>query len=660
MTSYGYSGRQTGEITYGPQIAIVGAGPRGTSVLERISASANQFIHKDSWLTIHVIDQYPPGAGKVWRTDQSPLLVMNTLAAQTTLFTDDSVKCCGPIKNGPNLYDWLHRNEHPVDLNDYSTRVQGGTYLRWVYDHVVERLPENVRVKFHLAQAQKLCKNTEGLYKITLSTGKALDTLSAVVLAQGHLPKDLVDDDDVGEVKSRDRYAKENAITYIPPGNAANANLSSVTSTDNVLLVGMGLIFFDYMALLSEGLGGEFVRENCKLVYKCSRKEPNLYCFSRRGLPLHARATNQMKAGQLYRPQIITQECIKKFRREANDNNAATFHTGLWPLIAKEVEVVYYKQLLRLRDEADEDIEKFEKEFLNCKEDAKVALVAGWNLELWNWDHVRHPDRQFKHQTCEEWEEKMLSYLKEDVRQAQLGNIQGPHGAARSVLRDIRNELRRIIDHQGIKDDTARHLTRRFASLDGFLAVGPPLMRIEQMIALIEAGVLHVLSPKAKISNSGDGKWSVVHEYPRDTKTLQVNVLIEARVEKPKLAETTDPLLKDLYKTSQCRPHVTNGSKTGGLDITRRGHQIIADGQAPGSTKPADEEANSDDEAPTNDQVNERVFAIGVPTEGALWSTTYLPTPNAGSVALLVADTVARGALRRAQKDLIDGKVKVE
>lgn len=658
MTSYGYSGRQAGEITYGPQIAIVGAGPRGTSVLERISASANQFIHKDSWLTIHVIDQYPPGAGKVWRTDQSPLLLMNTLASQTTLFTDDSVKCCGPIKNGPNLYNWLHRNEHSVNLNDYATRVQGGTYLRWVYDHVIERLPENVRVKFHLAQATKLCKNTEDLYKLTLSTDKVIDTLSAVILAQGHLPKDLVDDDDVGEVKSRDRYAKYNGITYIPPGNAANANLSSIKSTDNVLLVGMGLIFFDYMALLSEGLDGEFVRENCKLVYKCSGKEPKVYCFSRRGLPLHARAVNQMEAGQLHRPQIVTQERIRAFRREAKNKNAATFHTGLWPLIAKEVEIVYYKQLLRLRDEADEEIVNFESEFLACNDKDKVALIGRWNLELWDWDHVRHPDRQFNYKNCEEWEEKILSYLKEDVRQAQLGNIQGPHAAARSVLRDIRNELRRVIDHQGVRDDAARHLAKRFASLDVFLAVGPPLMRIEQMIALIDAGVLRVLSPNAKISESNDGKWSVVHEYPRETRTLTVDVLIEARVEKPKLAETTDPLLKDMYVTRQCRPYVAYGIKTGALDITQRGHQIIADGQMPVDNQAlADEEAHSDDETPANDQVNERVFAIGVPTEGALWSTTYLPTPNAGSVALSVADTVARGALRRAQKDLVDGKI---
>ncbi|RAL58330.1 hypothetical protein DID88_005202 [Monilinia fructigena] len=488
MTSYGYSGRQAGEIVYGPQIAIVGAGPRGTSVLERISASASQFIHKDSWLTIHIIiDQYPPGAGKVWRTDQSPLLLMNTLASQTTLFTDDSVKCRGPIKNGSNLYEWLHRNEHPVNLNDYATRVQGGTYLRWVYDHVIERLPENVRVKFHLAQAQKLCKNTDDLYKVTLSTGKVIDTLSTVILAQDICPK--------------------------------------------ILLM-----------------------------------------------------TTTWSPEQLHRPQIITQERIRAFRHEAKNNNAATFHTGLWPLIAKEVEIVYYKQLLRLRDESDEDIENFETEFLCGRDEDKVALIGRWNLELWNWEHVRHPDRQFRHQNCNEWEEKILSYLKEDVRQAQLGNIQGPHAAARSVLRDIRNELRRVIDHQGVKDDAERHLTRRFASLDGFLAVGPPLMRIEQMIALIDAGVLHVLSPKAAISESDDGKWSVVHRYPQETK------------------------------------HYKGAIK------------IIADGQIPANNQaPADDEAHSDDEAPANNEVNERVFAIGVPTEGALWSTTYLPTPNAGS-----------------------------
>src|SRR3954469_7112962 len=61
----------------GYRVAIVGAGPRGTSVLERLLA--NQRLRADGTsLQIHLIDPYPPGSGHVWRRDQSRLFLMNT------------------------------------------------------------------------------------------------------------------------------------------------------------------------------------------------------------------------------------------------------------------------------------------------------------------------------------------------------------------------------------------------------------------------------------------------------------------------------------------------------------------------------------------------------------------------------------------------------
>lgn len=56
-----------------------------------------------------------------------------------------------------------------------------------------------------------------------------------------------------------------------------------------MLLRGLGLNFFDYMALLTTGHGGTFVRSGSLLVYRPSGNEPRLYAGSRRGIPYHAR-----------------------------------------------------------------------------------------------------------------------------------------------------------------------------------------------------------------------------------------------------------------------------------------------------------------------------------------------------------------------------------
>lgn len=78
------------------QIAIVGAGPRGTSCLEHICASVQELLHCDGKLTVHVVDPYPPGPGRVWRLDQPPQLLMNTVASQITVPTDAKLGCKGP------------------------------------------------------------------------------------------------------------------------------------------------------------------------------------------------------------------------------------------------------------------------------------------------------------------------------------------------------------------------------------------------------------------------------------------------------------------------------------------------------------------------------------------------------------------------------------
>ena len=87
-------------------LAIVGAGPRGAGLLERIAASVPELLPRVGALDVHLIDPYPAGAGRIWRHEQSPLLAMNSMAADVTMFTDDSVRCDGPIVSGPSMWEW--------------------------------------------------------------------------------------------------------------------------------------------------------------------------------------------------------------------------------------------------------------------------------------------------------------------------------------------------------------------------------------------------------------------------------------------------------------------------------------------------------------------------------------------------------------------------
>ena len=138
-------------------IVIVGAGPRGAGVLERIAANAPELAPGEG-VDVHLVDPYPHGAGRIWRFEQSALLWMNSMAADVTMFTDDSVTIDGPIAPGPTLWDWaealrdgrLDDTPLPDDPDvaaelraltpaTFPTRRLQSFYLAWVLHHEIGR-----------------------------------------------------------------------------------------------------------------------------------------------------------------------------------------------------------------------------------------------------------------------------------------------------------------------------------------------------------------------------------------------------------------------------------------------------------------------------------------------------------------------------------------
>ena len=96
----------------GLRICLVGAAPRGTSVLERLCANAPAVTGR---VVFDVFDPAPAGPGAVWRRDQHPELLMNTVTSQVSLFTDDSVCCSGPDPGSacePTTAPWPWVREH--------------------------------------------------------------------------------------------------------------------------------------------------------------------------------------------------------------------------------------------------------------------------------------------------------------------------------------------------------------------------------------------------------------------------------------------------------------------------------------------------------------------------------------------------------------------
>ncbi|MER7780367.1 FAD/NAD(P)-binding protein [Streptomyces sp. NPDC096191] len=632
------------------RVCVVGAGPRGLSVLERICANERAGPSPRP-VTIHLVDPCRPGAGRVWRTDQSRLLLMNTVASQVTVFTDDTVRMKGPVEPGPDLYQWArsvvltsppgrfcaatHAEAEALHPDAYPTRAFYGSYLEDAYRRIRERAPANCRIVEHRTRAVALRDQSDtpgGPQVLMLADGTRLRGLDAVVLAQGHLPQRPS-----AEESAWTRAAARHGLTYIRPANPADVDLVAVPPGQTVLMRGLGLNFFDGMALLTLGRGGRFVRRSGRTVYLPSGREPRIHAGSRRGVPHHARGENEKGPSGRHEPRLLTPETVDGLRRRRLDGEPVRFRTDLWPLISLEVESVYYETLLRTEDRGRE-ASAFVPAYLaaTTAQDRERVLdsYAVDRGRRWDWDLVQHPTGRRRFPSRAGFRRWLLDHLAEDIRQARAGNVNGPLKAALDVLRDLRNEIRLAVDHGGLDGDSYRdELTGWYTPLNAYLSIGPPVSRIEELHALIEAGVVRPLGPGTRISlSTQEGEPAFVATADGvDAEPVRASVLIEARLPEPDLRRTADPLLRCLLATGQAAPYrieSTGGTayESGGLAVTGRPYRTV---DARGRAHP-------------------RRFAYGVPTESVHWVTAAGIRPGVDSVILGDSDAIARAVLRLA------------
>ena len=611
------------------RICVIGAGPRGTSVLERLCANATTAEFAGRRMVVHIVDPYPPGPGAVWRTSQSEHLLMNTVASQVSIYTDDSVHCAGPIVRGPSLYDWARTlsTGQPADVlaaaatlgpDDYPTRAFYGHYLRWAFDRLVRTAPDNVSIERHTGTAVALDDGVDGQV-VTLHDGTRLTGLDAVVLAVGHGPLSRKDDQD------RDhRHARGNGLFYVGPANPADVDLTPIRPGAAVALRGLGLNYFDYLTLLTVGRGGRFTRAGDGLRYLPSGREPLLYAGSRRGIPYHARGENQKGPHGRHEPVFLTASVTADLRARAAAGRPVSFRATVWPLVDREVRTAYHRTLLAT----------IRGEHAAATFVAGIVADPGREADLldrygvsaglrWRWDLIERPQGDRRFTDPADFHDWLLAYLRGDVRQARLGNLTSPMKTALDVLRDLRNEIRLVVDHGGITGESYRDdVERWYSPLNAFTSIGPPVRRVEEMIALVDAGVLHVVGPAMTVRADGDRFVVASAAVPRSA--VRVTGLIEARLADVDLRRSANTLLRYLLATGQARPHRVAGDyECGGLDVTQRPYRVV---DAAGVAHPGR-------------------FAFGVPTEGVHWVTAAGIRPGVGSVTLEDSDAIARAAL---------------
>jgi hypothetical protein len=589
-----------------PTVCIVGAGPRGTSILERLCANAASLLGP-AQLRIHLVDLHPAGPGRIWRRQQSGLMWSNTTAADNTIFPDSSVTCDGPVDVGPSFLEWAgsegRRLLAGTDLGEEAARVHPGwfpsrhlysEYLTWTLERAAASAPPGVTVECHAGRVVDLTDG-DGRQLVWLEGEDEPLVADVVILAQGH--HDVSPD---AEEAALANFAATHGLAYLPRAYSADADLDRFAPGEPVIVRGAGLAFVDCMVLLFEGRGGRYRRaKDGRLEYLPSGAEPRLLVGSRRGVPYHSKTTYPLVGPRPPLPHFLTADVLAELHGRVG---ALDFVAHLQPLVAAELAFGYYHELWHGHPERVAGTwEDFAAGLAGGEPGTSGPAGGGLGGRL---------DPAL-----------VAAAVPDPADRLDLGWLERPlDGLAAADPTALQAYLRRYIDADLARRTDPAHSAdlgmifallscfgtlavaagrgllsaRSLALVDGsffgffsYIASGPPPPRLEQLAALSRAGVVEFLGADTAVR--ADPVRGCFVATRAVGPPVEAPALLDARLPAPSVAHSGDPLVARLHARGEVREDVRRDERDGfvlatGRLLTDPEHHVI---DAQGVVQPA-------------------------------------------------------------------------
>lgn len=601
-------------------IILIGAGPRGLVVAERL-IEHQKVSHKLNSLKITLIDPFGVG-GRVWSVDQPHELIMNTTSDYITLFTDSTCKMTGPCVQGPNLFEWSqefaysfitrqrYSNKfHLLDeiknlaYNDYASRSLYGAYLQWFYTYLQQRL--DISMQLQMIESTVTSINLKN-QNIIVNTTDSVLSADNVIMALGHHENAYSAD----QIKLSN-FSKEHGLNYWAPTEPQEYVFKNVPPQKTIILRGLGLSFFDAVTLLTIGRNGHYERnEKGTLIYHPSGLEPKIIAGSRRGYPLHGKGINDHPANQHDTPQFLNTAWIDQ---KLKAKKGTLGGSELINRIHYEIEYAYYKRLIVKKYPAL-DVVQIMDTFRTASDPRSVIQKLPIKAhDYFDWIKLLNPSKSNL---------SLKEYLERDIAIGHEGTTNGPYAGALAMYHEIYNEIRRIIDAQLLTDDDYYvYILKQLNKEHSFLSVGPPVMRIEQLHALINAKIVTILAPGMVVKTNKHlntfETWSKLDPHRR----YSSDFLVDARLPKIDSSTSKNPLIRQLLDSGIGRAHQLSLNQehfnTGAVQV------------------------NIETETLSMDLQNHSIFFWGIPTEGQRWLTTASPHPDNNDVLLVTGDKIS-------------------
>lgn len=593
-------------------IGIVGLGPRGLTILERILTLAAHA--RDRGFEVVAFEPGEPGTG-LHSPDQPDYLLLNTIACQLSLFPDAAALGAPEERRGPNFFEWCVRQGIRIDEDglpcgtggravretDFLPRRLIGEYLRWTFRSLTASMPPNVSVTIHRERAVEVVPRSGPASFVLRGESGVEETVSRLFVCLGHTGRRSP-----AEVPSAREitapYPLPAAIETIPPGAT-------------VALGGFGLAAMDVLAGLTVGRGGRHVRRDGRQVYLPSGREPRIVLFSRTGIPFCTRP-NTTPDRRKHQPLVLTPAAIAGLRARTADGRL-DFRRVVLPLIKQEMLAAYHitsaglfgadaAASLRERLAAAARAGRLDAEFTELAErhgtfspDDHLLLAAPEGLS--GDDYVR-------------W---VRNFIEADLAESSRRPARSPIKAALEIWRDLRDVLRSIVDFRGLDEASHEYYFGTVAQLSSRLVTGPQKERYEDLLAVMDAGIAEIFPgigpavtdlPDGRIGLRGKGDAAPVRV---------VDHVVRAWLASPGLTDTDSPFLAALRQTGLVRPRC-EGYGLDGIDVDARSHPLGAP-----------------------DGLAKAIWIFGPNVEGASYYNHYIPSSGAYSRAFADAHRAA-------------------
>jgi uncharacterized NAD(P)/FAD-binding protein YdhS len=547
--------------------------------------------------------------------EQPDYLVLNNPCGQLSLYASPDPDEDPPYAMG--LYEWaVGRNYRwvgyecrigtegePIQPTDYLPRRLMGEYLVWFYDTLLADAPPNLEVVRHYAAATDISPEIGGRETVLLDNGESI-SVDHVVLTSGH----TWNDEPVGSATDV-RYLRPYPVEYfdipLPPGVP-------------IAIAGMGLVGFDLLTALTVGRGGTYEEVGDRLVYRPSGDEPDIYLYSRSGVPYCAKSAHGVDPYGDYQPVVCTPEAFSELTHPAGSTvrRHVDFRNDLLPLLLAEMQARYYTHAAYLKGGID------------ASNAARAQLRAGWlagsyeraveQLEpiYGRFDPAAYvfADAGRGYQDSHEYQSHVYEMVETDLDEA-LAVGGSPIKGAQEVLRILRDQLRSVIEFGGLSLESYIDFQSNVRGRINRLEAGPPPLRSQQLLGLLDAGTVRVpFGPNPELVATGDGRVTIRSTELAETTEVTVLGVVRGHLDLPSLARSSSPLLSRLYAKGRLTQLSYGDTAVGSVAISEDFHPYDAEGR-----------------------LQPNLSLLGVLTEGVRYFTHYLPSPRSRLRAVLDA-----------------------